>query len=122
MISLLTSTAVKTISISAAGLLIYKFIWPILKNKIRNRVKKNIESIPTHLQSLIKNDDLRLAITQEILIAQKLLAGKSGQERMERVKTAIRDRFPDIIEDYIVDLVQIIYDELINANLSDKDQ
>ena len=98
------------------GAIAYRIIWPMLTKKIRAGVKKKISQLPKRLEVSIKDPDLREFIIGQFFLAQKYAKGKNGIEKMQWVRSQIRKKFPDFIEQYVIDIADIVYNEVMSAD------
>ena len=116
--SILSTSIFTGLAYSTAGAVIYHILWPIIKIKIRKTVKHQVADFPNYLDRIIKDANTRETITKQIFLAQKYMASESGAKRLEWVKDRVRSRCPDIVETYIIDLIQILYDEFTQEKVA----
>jgi hypothetical protein len=116
MITAVLSSKLATSLIGLGGAaIIYRLVWPIFIKKIRVGVKKKVSQLPKKIEVLIKEPELREFIIGQFFLAQKFAKGKTGIEKMQWVRGQIRKKFPDFIEQYIIDIADIVYNELISV-------
>jgi len=101
------------LGIGAAG----QVIWPMIKGNILKTIAKNTRITGPYIRSKIKDTELQSLIIGYALHAQKYMRTESGKAKFEWVKHKTLLVIPDLLDPYVDDILQGIYEMGISANI-----
>lgn len=96
----------------AGGLFIARVVMPKIKKWIVAYIAKKRRSFRPYIDEKIKDPEFKGYVTELIFKAQKYLSEEDGEEKFNFVRRYVLRLSPDILDDYVDEIIQTIYEEI----------